>query len=83
MLAGRLIAPAPRPPIAPRVIIRIDTFGLKVESKSPIVAIILPEMQIFRSPNLFVNPPTIGPNMDITPENREPTTATEAWSEQK
>ena len=81
IFAGRYTRLAPIPAITPKLIIRIGTFGLKDDVRNPIVMIILPDIQIGLKPNLFVNPPTIGPNMNLKPTNNEPTHDITAGSE--
>ena len=64
-----------------KVRISIGTFGLRTERQRPNDITMLPIMQMGRNPNSLTNPPTIGPDMDIVPKNREPTQDTVEGSE--
>ena len=51
----------------------IGILGLRTDRQRPNDIKMFPDMQISRNPNLFANPPTIGPHMDIMPKNSDPT----------
>ena len=59
------------PPITPIVKINTGTLGLKVARQRPIQAIILPNIQTGRSPNLLISPPIRGPSIDKSPLETE------------
>ena len=65
IFAGKYTRLAPNPAIAPKVSIRMGTFGLKGDVRNPIVITILPVIQIGRKPYLLVKPPTRGPNINL------------------
>ena len=64
---------APKPPTTPKDNMRIGTLGLKMDRENAAEKIILPDMQTFCKPNLFIRPPTIGPHINFTPTNSDPT----------
>ena len=69
------------PPTTPKNNISNGTLILNGDNASPIAATTLPEMQTGLNPNLLTSPPKTGPNIEATPQQSEPTKATDDLSE--